>query len=483
MRIPEEIKKISEKLEKAGYEAYAVGGCVRDILLKEVPDDWDIATNADPKKIEEIFENSYSNNRFGTVTVITGSEKESLREVEITPYRTERDYKDGRHPEEVEWAQSIEEDLSRRDFTINALAMKIGKDSQLIDLFEGRKDLEKKVIRAVGDPEERFAEDGLRMMRAARFATTLEFKIEKKTEKAIIENSSLLAEISNERIRDELLKIIMSKNAATGIEILRRLKLLKHIIPELERGYGMDQNKHHIYDCYEHSILSLKYAAEQDYNMHVRMAALLHDIAKPEVKEGKGEEATFYNHEVVGERLAEKILKRLKFSKKDIEKITKLVRYHLFYYNVGEVSESSVRRLVRKVGKENMDDLIKVRKADRIGSGVPKAEPYKLRHLQYVVEKVSRDPITTNMLEVDGDDVMEVLKIDPGPKVGDILNILLAEVLSDPKKNKRDLLIGRIKSLGDMEDKKLKKLADASRESIERVESKRDEMTKKKYWL
>ncbi len=482
MKIPKEIKKITKNLEKEGFEAFVVGGCVRDGLLKKKPKDWDIASNATPEEVREIFGNSYSNNDFGTVTVLTESEDPTLKEVEITPYRTEEDYRDGRHPEKVEWAKTIEEDLSRRDFTINALAYRPAKD-KLVDLFDGKKDLKEEIIRAVGDPEERFGEDALRMMRAARFATVLEFKIEKETKEAIKENSSLLKDISNERIKEELLKIIMSKNAATGIEILRRLKLLKHIIPELEEGYEVAQNKHHVYDCYEHSILSLKYAAENDYNMHVRLAALLHDVGKPEVKEGEGEEATFYNHEVVGAKTAKKILKRLKFSNKDIKKIVKLVRYHLFYYNVGEVGESSVRRLVRNVGKENIDDLIKVRKADRIGSGVPKAEPYKLRHLQYVIEKVSRDPISTEMLKIDGNEVMEILDIDPGPAIGNILTVLLGKVLADPDRNNKQFLVREVKKLGEMDESKLKELAEASRKEIERIETKRDKMTKKKYWL
>ncbi len=482
MKIPKEVKKVTERMENEGFEAFVVGGCVRDSLIGKKPNDWDVATNAAPKEVELIFDKTYSDNNFGTVTVLTGSDKKELKEVEITPYRTEENYKDGRHPEKVEWAKTIEEDLSRRDFTINALAYRPAKD-KLVDLFNGKRDLENKIVRAVGDSSERFNEDSLRMMRAARFATTLEFKIEEETKKAIKKNADLLKKISNERIRDEFLKIVMNDNAALGVELLRRLNLLKHIIPELVEGYGVDQNKHHIYDCYEHSILSLQYAADQDYNMHVRMAALLHDVAKPTVKDGKGEEATFYNHEVVGAKQANKILRRLKFSNKDRKKIVKLVRYHLFYYNVGEVSESSVRRLVRNVEKENVDDLIKVRKADRIGSGVPKAEPYKLRHLQYVIEKVSRDPISTKMLEIGGEEVMNILDISPGPKVGDILNILLSKVLSDPDKNKKEALIEEVKNLDQMKDSELKKLAKASREDIDRVETKRDEMTKKKYWL
>ncbi len=482
MKIPKEIKKITEKLEKEGFEAFVVGGSVRDALLGKKPNDWDVTTNANPEEIKKVFSNNYSNNNFGTVTVLTGSKKDELKEVEITPYRIEEGYKDNRHPDKVKWAENVEDDLSRRDFTVNALAYRPAKD-KLVDIFDGKNDLNKKIIRAVGDPGKRFNEDGLRIMRAVRFATTLEFKIEEKTKEEIKKNKELLKNISNERIRDELVKIIMNKNAAVGVEALRKLGLLTYIIPELEAGYGVDQNKHHVYDCYEHSILSLDYAAKQDYNKQVRLAALLHDIAKPKVKEGEGEEATFYNHEVVGEKEARKILKRLKFPKKDIKKIVKLVRYHLFYYNVDEVSESSVRRLVRNVGKENIDDLIKVRKADRIGSGVPKAEPYKLRHLQYVIEKVSKDPISTKMLEIDGKEVMNLLGISSGPKVGDILNILLSKVLSDPDKNKKEVLKKEVQKLGKMDEEELKKLAKASRDDIKHIETKRDEMTKKKYWV
>lgn len=482
MKIPDKIREISKKIKSEGYQAFVVGGSVRDMLLGKDPQDWDMTTNADPEEIERIFEKSYSDNSFGTVTVLTGSKKDSLKEVEITPYRTEENYRDGRHPEKIEWAETIEEDLSRRDFTINALALDVDT-KEIKDLFNGKKDIEQKVIRTVGDPQKRFSEDALRMMRAVRLATTLGFTIEKKTKEAIKKNSSSLKKISNERIRDELLKIVMSKNADEGMDKLKELGLLKYIIPELDKACGVDQNKHHIYDCYRHSVLALKYAAENDYNMHVRMASLLHDIAKPTVKEGEGEEATFYNHEVVGAKMAEKILKRLKFPKKDIKKIKKLVRYHLFYYNVGEVSESSVRRLVRRVGRENTDDLIKVRKADRIGSGVPKAEPYKLRHLQYVMEKISQDPISTEMLDINGNEVIDILNISPGPEVGNILDILLATVLSDPEKNKKEILKKEVERIKEMNKDQLEKMAEAAKEYIEKVETKRDEMTKKKYWV
>jgi poly(A) polymerase/tRNA nucleotidyltransferase (CCA-adding enzyme) len=482
IEIPKEVKSVIEKLEKSGFEAYVVGGCVRDALRGIEPEDWDIATNAKPKEIGEIFLRSFSDNKFGTVTVLTGSKSQKLKEIEITPYRVDEKYTDKRHPDKIKWAKTIEEDLSRRDFTINAIALN-AETLRIIDPFAGQKDLKEKIIRAVGNAEDRFSEDALRMMRAVRFATTLGFKIEEKTKRAIKKNSRLLRVISKERIRDEFLKIVMSERADEGIELLRELSLLKYVIPELEEGYGVGQNKHHIYECYQHSLLSLKYAAKNNFNKIVCLAALFHDIGKPRAKKGEGPGSTFYSHEIIGAKMTFQILRRLRFPKKEIDKIVKLVRYHLFYYNVGEVSDSSVRRLVRQVGPENMEELLQVRMADRIGSGVPKAEPYKLRHLKYIVEKVSQDPISVKMLKIDGNDVISILKIKPGPKVGEILDTLLGYALEDPKKNERKFLEKEIKKLGKLSDDKLKKMAKEARKEREEVEIKRDEMTKKKYWV
>jgi tRNA nucleotidyltransferase (CCA-adding enzyme) len=492
MDIPKEVKSVIEKLEKKKFEAYIVGGCVRDTLFKKEPEDWDIATSAKPEEIQKIFSKSFYENKFLTVTIQTRSKNPKLKEIEVTTYRSEAKYTDKRHPDEIKFAKTIKEDLARRDFTINAIAIKLeAKDYLIIDPFSGQKDLKSKRIRAVGKAEERFGEDALRMMRAVRLATTLNssapsakgWQIEEKTAKAIKNNSPWLQAISKERIRDELIKIIMSERAAQGLELLRKLDLLKYIIPELEEGYGIDQNKHHIYECYEHSLRSLDYAAKKNFNKNVRLAALFHDIAKPRSKRGEGEDATFYGHEIIGARMTAQILNRLKFPKKDIEKIVKLVRYHLFYYNVGEVSASSVRRLVRQVGPESMEELLQVRMADRIGSGVPKAEPYKLRHLKYVIEKVSQDPISVRRLKVSGKEVMEILKIQSGPKVGKILDILLGYILLEPKKNKKNFLKNETKKLGKLNKEKLDSLAQRARKERERIEMKKDEMTKKKYWV
>jgi len=486
MKIPKEVEFVISQLKKKGFEAYIVGGCVRDFLRGMEPQDWDVATNAKPEEIGKIFLRSYLDNKFGTVTVLTGSKSPRLKEIEITPYRIDEKYTDKRHPDKIRWAKTIEEDLSRRDFTINAMAacsnLKF-EHIEVIDPFGGQKDLEDKIIRAVGKAKDRFSEDALRMMRAVRLATILNFKIEEKTAKAIKENSPWLQAISKERIRDEFLKIIMDKRASDGIELLRQLSLLKYIIPELEEGYKVTQNKHHIYECYEHYLRSLDFAAKRNFNKHVRLAALFHDIGKPRTKRGEGPDATFYGHETVGAKMTVQILNRLRFPKKDIEKIAKLVRYHLFYYNVDEVGDSSVRRLVRQAGPENMEELLEVRMADRIGSGVPKAEPYKLRHLRYVIEKVAQDPISVKMLKVKGTEVIKILKIQPGPKIGQILDILLSYVLEEPKKNKKEFLEKEIKKLGKLSDEELSSLAQKAKKEREKLEMKRDEMTKQKYWV
>ncbi len=486
MEIPKEVREVVHKLEKNAFEAYVVGGCVRDLLREITPEDWDVATSAKPEEIQKIFPKNFYTNKFFTVTVQTESKDSRLKEIEVTTFRSDIKYGDHRHPERVEYAKTIEEDLSRRDFTINAIAL--GAKLKIIDPFNGQKDLKAKLIRAVGNAEERFQEDALRMMRAVRFFATLGprgqgFSIEEKTREAIQKNSSLLKEISQERIQDELIKIINSERAMEGIEELRETKLLQYIIPELLEGYGISQNKHHIFTVWEHNLKALDYAASQNWNFDVRFASLVHDVAKPRVKKGEGKDSTFYNHEVVGARMAKIILQRLKFPAQQTEKIKDLVRYHLFYYNVGEVTDSSVRRLLAKVGPERIEELLQVRMADRIGSGVPKAEPYKLRHLRYIIDKVSQDAISPKMLKLNGSDVMRLLDIASGPKVGWILDILLGEVLEEPKKNDRKLLEERLQELGKLSDSELAELSEKAKKEREDIETKRDEMTKAKYWV
>jgi len=477
MKLPKEVQSLLTQLEKQGFEAYVVGGCVRDLLLGQEPKDWDITTKAQPKQIQKIFPDSFYQNKFGTVTVKTKSKEPTLKEIEITTFRTEQKYTDKRHPDKISFTTNLKDDLARRDFTINALAL--DKKGKLIDLFNGQKDLKDKVIRAVGRPADRFNEDALRMLRAIRLAVELNFKIEPKTLQAIQKNAAWLQAIAKERIGDEFIRMIMSERPDQAIELLREAKLLQYIIPELEKGVGITQNKHHIYTIYQHSILSLKYAALRKYNLAVRLAALFHDIAKPQTKRGEGPDATFYNHDQLGARFAIKILERLKFPKKTIEKVALLVRNHMFVYGVDEVTQAGVRRLLRRVSPKNIKDLIDLRVADRLGSGCPKAIPYKLRHLQYVIEKVSQDPISAKMLKINGRDLMKILKIESGPRVGHILNALLAEVLEEPKLNTKEKLSQKAKALNKLSDKEL-------REKNKKVKEKKEEVDleiKGKYWV
>ena len=479
IKLPNEIVDILNKLEKSGFEAYAVGGCIRDILLEKKPKDWDITTIAKPKQIQEIFPNSFYKNKFGTVTVKTKNA------IEITTFRTEQDYTDKRHPDKISFTSDLKKDLSRRDFTINALAM--DKNKKIIDLFNGKKDIERKTIKAVGKPKKRFSEDALRMLRAIRFAVELParggpafgWNIEKETFKAIKENSHLLQMIAKERIRDEFFKMIMSENPEEAIKLLEESDLLEYVIPELKKGIGVGQNKHHIYTIYQHSVLSLKFAAKRKYSLEVRLAALLHDIAKPQVKRGEGENSTFYNHDYVGAKTSIKILQRLKCSKKLIKKVALLVRNHMFVYNVDEVTEAGVRRLLRRVGKENIKDLINLRVTDRLGSGVPKAIPYKLRHLEYVIEKVSKDPISAKMLKINGDDLIKLLKIKPSARLGLLIEALLSEALQDPKINTKQKLSLKAKELNKLSDKELKEKTTKVKEKKEEVDLK----MKGKHWV
>ena len=494
MFLPQSIIQIIDKIQKAGYEAFIVGGCVRDILRNKTPKDWDITTSAKPKEIQKLFPKSFYDNAFGTVGIPTKEKAKNLKVVEVTTFRTETKYTDKRHPDQVKFAKTLDEDLKRRDFTINAMAMrlkspsknlkaKVDKDEywqlELIDPFGGKEDLKNEIIRTVGDPNERFSEDALRLMRAIRFATELNFTIDQNTLKAIQKNAESLRQIAHERIRDELIKIIMSDRAHFGIMYLHEAGLLQYIIPELEKGIGVTQNHHHPYDCYYHNVYSLEYAAAQNYALEIRLAVLLHDIGKPYVKEGLGSRSTFYNHAQFGARVTKTILERLKFPKKIVDKVAHLVEFHMFYYDADIVTDAGVRRLLRRLGKENIQDFMEVRMCDRIGSRAPKAKPYRLRHLEYMFEKVSSDPISVKMLKIDGNDIMKILKIQPSKRVGLLLEALLQEVLDDPKKNSKKYLKERVQELHRLSDKELEKKA----AQVYKMKEEKEEERKRKYWV
>lgn len=503
--IPQSVFHILQVLEEHHFESFVVGGSLRDLLLGRDPKDWDITTNATPDEIQKLFPDSVYENQFGTVGVKVPRFLRHTPEaydtdiIEVTTYRAESGYSDQRHPDTVTFVKTIEEDLARRDFTINAIAARISEQKhenskqgevsdnhsartvhcslEIIDPFGGQADLKNKVIRAVGNPMERFEEDTLRILRAIRLTTELssgtwrierlDWTIEESTWSALQQLASRIGALSIERIRDEFSRIVLSHHPRQGIELLHEAGVLGYILPELERGIGVAQNLHHIYTVWEHNLRALETCPSE--KISVRLAALFHDIAKPETKRGEGYHATFYNHDHVGARVTRKVLERLRYPKKIVDHASLLVDNHLFYYNVGEVTEASVRRLLKRVGPENMDDLMAVRIGDRLGSGVPKAKPYKLRHLEYMIDKVSHDALSVKMLKVDGQDLMKELHLAPGPKVGALLDCLLAEVIEDSKKNERGTLLDRAQELVDTDLDTLRRLAK------ERIEGKRAE--------
>ncbi len=461
--IPKEIVNIVETLEKAGFEAFLVGGCTRDLLLGKTPKDWDITTNATPEEITPLFPKTFYENSYGTVGVVNEkTENDKLKIVEVTPYRLESSYTDHRHPDEVKFSKSIEDDLKRRDFTINAIAVSLshGAIKDIVDLFGGLKDIKDRTIKAVGNADDRFTEDALRMIRAVRLATELCFTINIDTEKAILSHGKLLTEISIERIRDEFVRILMSNNPKSGIELLEKMHLLEYIVPELLKSKGVEQNQAHAYDVWEHLLRTLQHSADKNWLLDIRLSALFHDISKPETKRFSHETntITFYGHEVVGSRVTKKILERLKFPQKTIEKVTKMIRWHMFFSDTETITLSAVRRMINNVGRENIWDLMNIRICDRIGTGRPKENPYRLRKYQAMVEEAMRDPISVGMLKIDGKGIMDVTHVTPGPKIGFVLSALLEEVLENPKLNTKEYLDNRAKELIVLPEKELEKL-------------------------
>jgi poly(A) polymerase/tRNA nucleotidyltransferase (CCA-adding enzyme) len=483
--IPKEIIRTVETLEKAGFQAYLVGGCTRDLLLGRNPKDWDITTDARPENIIPLFPKTFYENDYGTVGVVDEAADETLKIIEVTPYRIESVYSDHRHPDTVQFSYKIEDDIKRRDFTINAIAMSLSKGSikDIIDLYGGFKDIKDKVLRTVGNPRDRFTEDALRMMRAVRLAVELGFTINIDTEKAIIGSKNLIKDISIERVRDEFVKIIMSPEPKKGIEMLHKLGILSLIVPELEKGIGVEQNKAHAFDVWEHLLRSLQHAADRGWPLDIRLTALFHDIAKPQTRRFSREtqQFTFYGHDVVGSRETKKILERLKFPKKTIEKIVKLVRWHMFFSDTETITLSAVRRMISNVGKENIWDLMNVRVCDRIGTGRPKENPYRLRKYQAMVEEAMHDPISVGMLKIDGAKIMEVTKIAPGPKIGWTLNALLEEVIENPQQNTENYLEKRASELVQLDEKELKKLGESGKETKDEKEAQNIGEIRKKY--
>lgn len=438
-KLPDPVQQALTLLRKSNFEAFVIGGCVRDVLMGREPKDWDVTTNALPDQIQHIFPQSLYLNTFGTVTV-----RITDMDIEITTFRSDGEYSDNRHPDRVEFGVSLYEDMLRRDFTMNAIAF---DGEGIIDDCNGVSDIAQSVIRAVGNPTERFQEDALRMMRAIRFSSQLRFKIEPDTWDALVQNADLILNVSGERIRDELIKILETEDPLRAFVLLLDSGVLVHIMPELTAGVGVEQNLHHIYSVFTHNVYAMQFCPSDDWQ--VRLAALLHDVGKPDVKEGSGHNSTFYNHEYVGGKIARNVMRRLAFSKKDIDRVVHLIRHHMFYYNVGEITDAGVRRLLRRVGTDYIHDLMAVRIADRMGSGVFKEKPYKLLELEKRIEYVQKDPLSTSMLKINGDILMKQFGLQPGAKVGVVLHRLLDEVVEDPARNTDEYLLSKARELID----------------------------------
>lgn len=474
-KIPREVRGVIAVLQGAGHEAYIVGGCVRDLVMSNAPKDYDVTTNATPEEIIALFPKTFYENTYGTVGVVTCGEDglpvcsdETVKIVEVTPYRLESTYSDNRHPDEVKWSKKLEDDLKRRDFTCNALAFN-PTTGDLIDLYNGLGDIETKVIRAVGDADTRFNEDALRLMRAVRFVCQLDFDLDPVTRESVEKNAALLNNISRERVKDEFVKLIMTDFPMRGFVLMKETGLMDYVVPELLRGVGVTQNQAHAYDVWEHNLRTLQHAADKKWPLHVRLSAIFHDISKPETKRFSKEKnvITFYGHDVVGGRVTREIMERLKFPKDLTEKVSMFVRWHMFFSDTEQITISAVRRLITSVGKENIWDLIDLRICDRIGTGRPKEEPYRLRMYQSMVEQALQDPISLKMLKTDGKRIMDVTQETPGPKVGYVLHALFDEVLENPEVNTEEYLDRRAKELIVLSVDELKELGTKGKEEME----------------
>lgn len=455
IKIPTVLSKMNNIFEENGFKAYLVGGAVRDTLMKKDASDWDIATNATPEQVISIFRKVIPTGiTHGTVTVHFMGEQ-----IEVTTFRLEEGYSDGRHPDKIAFASDIEEDLSRRDFTMNAIAVSL-KDGSIVDPFDGKNDIKNKIIRSVGDALERFNEDGLRPIRAIRFASQLGFDIEKNTLQAI-SNKKILektASISIERFRDELIKLLKSEKPSVGLKLMEATGIMKIFLPELLEGRNCVQNDlrgFHVFDVLDHNIYSCDGAPS--YKMNVRLAALFHDIGKPASKVVRSTEVgdinNFYNHEKYSEKIARNLLIRLRFSNNEINNICHLIDNHMFHYEE-TWSDAAVRRFIVRVQPENIEDLFDLRLADMYGKynmpiQIKESQACDLLiQLQDRINKIQEEnsAFTLKSLAVSGKDLMDV-GIPSGKTIGNILNSLLETVLDDPNQNNKDILLNIAKNL------------------------------------
>lgn len=467
IHLPNYVQKVARILIKEGYECYLVGGAVRDIVLGRKPHDYDLATNALPDEMLNMFPKSISTGaKFGTVIVLVQDEHGETYEVETTTFRSEAGYIDGRWPSSVKFVDEIDQDLGRRDFTFNAMAIDLSKldlddgkeekEVEIYDPFDGIGDIKKKVVRAVGTPLERFKEDGLRSFKACRMAAQFGFTIEEQTLEAIKESRAVAENISMERIRDEFMKMLLnSPKPSVGIELMRETGLLQIFMPELTEGVGVEQKLFHADDVYYHAIKTCD-AAEDS----VKLVALLHDIAKPRTDMGNGH---FYGHDRMGADMAEQIMKRMKFPKSEIERTKKLIANHMFYYphieegmsneekeniEMHRWSDSAVRRFIQRVGEENIDDLFKLRMADAQSNPYTSFKPEEITILQKRISDVRHQDMALKVtdLNITGKD-LEQLGVGKGPKMGEILRELLERVLDDPLLNTKEKLSEIVKEI------------------------------------
>lgn len=447
LNVPPQVQQLMELFEKHGYEIYIVGGVVRDALLGRPLSDWDMTTNATPEEMLQIIPDSFYDNKYGTVGV-----KNEGRPFEITTFRTERGYSDSRHPDIITWGKDLKDDLSRRDFTINAMALRPipqaqGKQFELLDLFSGQEDINNKLIRTVGDPNLRFSEDALRMMRAVRIATQLQFAIEDETFFAIKNNAQTINNIAAERIRDELLKILSSDYPAEGYLILKNCGLGQEILPEMEKTFGVEQKspgRHHIYDVGTHSVEALRNCTSPD--PVTRLATLIHDAGKVKTQriypDGR---ITFYNHEMESEKIAIAIADRLRFSNEQKEKLTTLVRWHQFTVDERQ-TDSAIRRILKNVGVENMTDMLALRTGDRLGGGARETS-WRLEEFKRRLVEVQKQPFKVSDLKISGFDVMKIKNIPSGKMIGEYLNVLFEEVTEQGLPNDREILLKKLEEL------------------------------------
>lgn len=435
--VPTEVRSIAATLRTAGGQAWLVGGAIRDALLGRVASDWDLATDLHPDQVRHLFPRTVAvGAHFGTI-VVNGREGD----YEVTTFREDLGYGDGRHPDAVRYATRPEVDLARRDFTVNALAYDPETDT-LLDPFGGLSDLEARCLRTVGAPGERFREDGLRLLRAVRLSVQLDFVLEPATLRALVRHASLLTLISAERIAAELERILASPRAGAGLELLHETGLLRRALPELAACYGVPQNPHHAYDVFYHTLAAVDGAAAGD--RIVRWAALFHDVGKPETRAEAEGTATFYAHQQRSEHLARRALGRLRFSHDDRDAVGELVRHHMFHYTA-DWTDGAVRRFLRAVGPDRVDSLFRLRAADTRGNGRRTRVAPELDELAARIDRIvaADEALHVTDLAVDGHDLMTALGRPPGPWLGRLLHALLDEVLEDPALNEREALLAR----------------------------------------